>query len=574
MYRTNQNHSFSIQIFLLLFSLLLVLTGCGKNTTAATAVSQTSSEEAAKEAQEKMLTEGNVVLSRQQLTSYGKITDCSLKKDKKTLTLTLTLPDIPQSDDAFIYLFALESYEDSSSPDVYSGSSVAKAEKSTNCKFEWDYEKKRLFQQFVPTLLLNGAYVPLSLGSFITNPEMLSDNPNEYPKAYSKKGLLLDPEMLGTPLLTDLNVQHAIYNIPLSHIMGETTDEDYPTIFYDFNGVTYQFNGAAINSYDNLFTYLTNSGMLSTAIILNDWNEAYPEMIHPLARNKNSNAYYYAFNTAEEKGCLYLEAIASFLTERYSSGAHGLVSCWVIANEINQHKVWNYMNTGNLKLYAAEFEKALRIFYNAAKSNYADAKVYFSIDHYWNQEEQDNYKYFNGKELIEAINTIACEKGNYDWGLAIHPYPDPMTRVNYWSQTYDKTIDAPLLTLMNLSTTTDFLKQEEYLDRSGNVRSITVTELGFSSASGEKLQAAAFAYCYFIIDANPYIEAFIMNRQTDSLLEIKEGLAFGIYEPDHTPKFILDIFKYIDTEQAEDYIGFMLNILGADSLEEALSWAQ
>lgn len=572
MHRTNQHHSFSIQIFLLLFTLLLLFTGCGKNTTAATAASRTSSDEA--EAQEKVLTEGNVILSRQQLASYGKITDCSLKKDKKTLTLSLTLPDIPKSDDAFIYLFALESYEDSSSVDVYNDSSVAKTKKSTSCKLEWDYEKSQLFQQFVPTLLLNGEYVPLSSGSFITNPEMLSDNSNEYPEAHSKKGLLLDPEMLGTPLLTDLNVQHAIYNIPLSHIMGETTDENYPTIFYDFNGVTYQFNGAAINSYDNLFTYLTNSGMLSTAIVLNDWNEAYPEMIHPLARNKNSNAYYYAFNTAEEKGCLSLEAIASFLTERYSSGAHGLVSCWVVANEINQHKVWNYMNTGNLNLYAAEFEKALRIFYNAAKSNYADAKVYFSIDHYWNQEDQNNYKYFNGKELIEAINTIACEKGNYDWGLAIHPYPDPMTRVNYWSQTYDKTIDAPLLTLMNLSTTTDFLKQKEYLDRSGNIRSITVTELGFSSTSGEKLQAAAFAYCYFIIDANPYIEAFIMNRQTDSLLEIKEGLAFGIYEPDHTPKFILDIFKYIDTDQAEDYIGFMLNILGADSLEEALSWAQ
>ena len=41
-------------------------------------------------------------------------------------------------------------------------------------------------------------------------------------------------------------------------------------------------------------------------------------MIHPLSRNEDVNAYYYAFNTADEEGCQYLEAIASFLAERYS----------------------------------------------------------------------------------------------------------------------------------------------------------------------------------------------------------------------------------------------------------------
>lgn len=127
---------------------------------------------------------------------------------------------------------------------------------------------------------------------------------------------------------------------------------------------------------------------------------------------------------------------------------------------------------------------------------------------------------------------------------------------------------------MNLNVVTDFLKQREYLDRSGNVRSITITELGFSSSSGEKLQAAAFAYGYYIIDANPYIEAFIMNRQTDALEEVKQGLSFGIYETDHSAKYILDVFKYIDTDRADEYMDFMLNILGADSLEEALEWAQ
>ena len=403
---------------------------------------------------------------------------------------------------------------------------------------------------------------------------MLADTVENAPQPKSKKGLLLDPQMLGTPLLTDLGVQYAIYNIPLSHIMGETTDKTFPTISYEYQDNTYIFNGAAINGYDYLFSYLTDLGINSTAIILNDWNDAYPQLIHPLSRNKESGAYYYAFNTADMEGCLYLEAIASFLTERYSGKEHGLVSNWVIANEINQYQVWNYMDTDDIMVYAAEFEKALRIFYYAAKSNYADANVYFSIDHDWNSNRGNDEKYFNAKEVVTAVNEMAGQKGNYYWGLAIHPYPNPLTKVNYWTENYDKTPDAPVLTLMNLSTVTDFLSQEEYLDRNGNVRSITVTELGFTSASGEKLQAAAFAYCYYIIEDNPYVDAFIMNRQTDALEEVKQGLSFGIYEMDQTPKYICDVYKYIDTDEGREYTKFMLNILGAGSLEEALSWAK
>lgn len=558
---------------MILCSLLILLSGCGKKEPAISDRTLQKLEKTEEEIEQE-LTEGNVTMSRRQLALYGKVTDCSLQSDKETLSLTLVMPDIPKSDDAMIYLFALGTYEDGAFEDGIKREPVASERKATECTLKWNYEEAYLFKQFVPALLLDGQYMPLAVGTCISNPEALADTVENCPQPKSKKGLLLDPQMLETSMLTDLGVQYAIYNIPLSIIMGETTDQTFPTISYEYQGKTYLFNGAAINGYDYLFSYLTSQGMNSTAIILNDWNEVYPELIHPLAADKESGAYYYAMNTTDEAGCRCLEAIASFLTERYSGKDHGLVSNWVVANEINQYKTWNYMDTNDITLYAAEFEKALRIFYYAAKSHYADAKVYFSIDHDWNSNKGFNKDYFNAKEIVAAVNEIALQRGNYDWGLAIHPYPNPLTRVNYWTETYDKTPEAPVLTLMNLSTVTDFLSQEEYLDRNGEVRSITVTELGFTSASGEKLQAAAFAYCYYIIEANPYVDAFIMNRQTDALEEVRQGLSFGIYEMDQTPKYIRNVYKYIDTDQAQEYTDFMLNILGAESLEEALSWAQ
>ena len=561
-----------------LFILAIILTlgiaffpaGCGSKITPVTTENPMQEEMRIDEE----LTEGNVILSGLQLSSYGSITDCHLEEDKETVSLTLSMPDIPKSDDSMIYLFAFEIYEECTFSDGFNRESIASAKKSTDSELQWPYESGQLFQQFVPALLLDGKYVPISTSICISNPEMLADDSVSVPRPESKKGLLLDPQMLDTPLLTDLDVKYAIYNIPLSHILGETSNADLPTITYEYKGKEYKFNGASIKGYDNLFKYLTDSGMNSTAIVLNDWNDAYPELIHPMARNKEAGAYYYALNTSDKEGCDYIEAIASFLTERYSGKEYGLVSNWVIANEINQYRIWNYMDTDDINLYCTEFEKAMRIFYNAAKSNYADANVYFSIDHDWNNNDGKNEDHFNAKEVVEKINDIAQQRGNYNWGLAIHPYPDPLTKVNYWTETYDKTEDAPILTMMNLSTVTDVLKKEEYLDRSGDVRSITVTELGFSSASGEKLQAAAFAYCYFIIEANPYVDAFIMNRQTDAMEEVRQGLAFGIYDLDQSPKYIFDTFKYIDTDEAQEHTEFMLNILGADSLEEALSWAQ
>lgn len=514
----------------------------------------------------------SISLTKKELQDYASVHSCFYNPAHGTLNLTLSLPCLPESDDQKIYLFAIELYDED--PDFSSLKPLTSTAKAAFCLLECPFEEAQLYQEFVPAVLLNGSYVPLASGICIDNPDALAGNQHDYPEYDTKKGLLLDPVLLGTPLLTELGVKHAIYNIPLSLIMGETTDEAFPTITYEFRGNTYYFNGAVIDSYDNLFTYLSNIGMISTAIVLNDWDDSNPDMIHPLARNRKSGAYYYAFNTAEEEGCQHLEAIASFLAKRYSSGKHGLVSGWVIANEINQSSIWNYMDTKDLDYYAAEFEKSLRIFYNAVKSNYAGARVYFSIDHDWNSNPDHKKKYFNSKELLTAVNKAALKRGNYDWNVAIHPYPEPLTRVNFWSESNDKSEAASTLTMMNLNVITDFLGQEEFLDTHGNMRHLSVTELGFSSTSGEKLQAAAFAYCYYILDANPYIDTFFMNRQTDASVEVKQGLAFGLYEYDHSDKFITDVFKYIDTDKAKDYTDFMLNILNANSLEEALSWAQ
>ena len=515
---------------------------------------------------------GETSLSLEELSEYAMDVSLIYDAEQRKLRCSLEMPLIPGSDDAYLYLFQAESWQEDG--DVLAGEPVTRGRKAREWETAFPYRDSYLFKRFIPALRIDGNYVQVGKSVYLLNPEALAENQDPYPELGSKKGILLDPTMVGTPELTDLNVKHAIYNIPLSHIMGETADPTFPTITYTYRGRNYAFNGAAVNGYDGLFKYLSDQGMTATAVVLNDWNDAFAELVHPEARNQESGAYYYMFNASEAEGARTLEAVASFLAQRYSDGEHGMVHSWVIANEINQNRVWNYMNTKDVYHYAAEFEKSFRIFYQAVKSRYANARVYFSIDHAWNSNEGDNSSFFNGRDVLEAFNEAALQHGNYDWGIAIHPYPEPLTRVNYWSQEYDKSRDASHLSIMNLNVLTDMLSEETYLDRSGDIRSVTITELGFSSGSGERLQAAAFAYCYYIVEDNPHVDAFLMNRQTDAPEEVLAGMAFGVYEYDHTGKYIKDIFRDIDTDRAGEYTEFILNILGADSLEEALSWAR
>lgn len=186
------------------------------------------------------LTRGDVHVDEEKLADYASGFALVYEDEAGQMIYSLEMPQIPESDDAYLYLFALECYEDETK---LIGEPAASGLKGTNCEISFIYEKEYLFEQFIPALLIDGKYVSVGSGIYLSNPDALAYNKAEYPELNSKKGLLLDPTMLGTEELTDLGVKHAIYNIPLSIIMGETTDEAYPTIVYTYQGEDYYFNG-------------------------------------------------------------------------------------------------------------------------------------------------------------------------------------------------------------------------------------------------------------------------------------------------------------------------------------------
>ena len=386
---------------------------------------------------------------------------------------------------------------------------------------------------------------------------------------------MVDPNKLRGGELSDLGVKQAAYNIMVGRIVGHTSSANYPTIYYNYQGKTYLFDGQVIAEYDIVFSRLTQLGIQTTAIILNDWNGGYLDLVHPSAR-KAGACPYYMFNASDKAGVDYLGAVATFLAERYSGTAHGQVVNWVIANEVNARKHWNYYPAVDVESYTEAYADGFRVFYNAIKSVNACAKVYMPVDQTWNRNLNDGD--YDARDILDYFNAYIKSEGNIDWDLSHHPYPVPLTHAAFWNMpsNYKRmnlvsdSVDTKMVTMQNLHVVTDYLQREEFLNPYGESRSVILSEQGFNSMSGQGVQAAAFAYAYYIAEANSHVDGFLLNRQTDSHVEIAQGMAFGINNPDGSHKQIYNVFKQIDGPNSQSATEFAKSIIGISSWSEVI----
>jgi len=511
-----------------------------------------------------------IPLTSENENTFATIDSCLIYEgDRSLVEVKGTIPGFPESDSDDIYLFALNTYE-TNLPEGAEPIDTYRIEK-TKATFEFyanlnnRQANSRLFKKFVVAAKVDGKYKIISRSRYITNPEAVAKY-NVYTPVSSIKGLLVDPNRLNTGELEDLGVKQAAYNIPFSKITGQTTSGNYPTIHYTYNGKTYAIDGQSVAEYDIVFRSLSKKGIRVTAILLNDMNYEYPELVHPQSRS-GSTAPYVMFNGTEEAGIDAMAAISTFLAERYSGNGHGTVSNWVIANEINARKQWNYMEYTDVYNYSKEYAQAFRVFYNAIKAVNASAEIYMPLDQTWNRNHNDNN--YDARDIIDNFNAIIKEKGNIDWQVAYHPYPVPLTNAAFWNTGayYKKltvdSVDTAMINMKNVHVVTDYLQREDMLMDSGEPRHVLLSEQGFTSSSGgEGVQAAAFAYAYYIAEANSQINGFLLNRQTDAPEEVAQGLAFGLNYSNGVRKKVYNVFKKIDTSESESATEFAKSILG------------
>lgn len=530
----------------------------------------------------RLLTDGvharppEVELTEENALDFAKIESCRINAETGKVDVTISTDGVAVSDDDYYYLFEEKTYETALASDDYIIEELKNVGLTFSVNLNYNTGNSRLFSKFVVAVKKDGVFMPISRPQYITNPEAIAQHNLSFDDTASKKGLLVDPEKLKGSELDDLGVKHAAYNIPLSRILGNTSNAYYPTIHYTYNGRKYSFNGQVIAEYDIVFSTLTKKGISTTAIILNDIHPGYMQLIHPKARTGGGRAPYYAFNATDEDGVEYLAAIGTFLANRYSDNSRGKVTSWVIGNEINARKEWNYIEYMDTESYVEEYAKAFRVLYNAIVSVNGNARVYISLDQQWGKNLYSS-KGYASKDILDEFNRNIKAGGNIDWGVAYHPYNYPLTSARAWStsgKAASYVLDSettPVITIKNIHVLTDYLQKEELLTDSGEVRHVTLSEMGYTSTAGQELQAASFVYAYKIIEANQYIDNMLFSRQTDAASEVADGLALGINTQGGGRKSIYNAFKYVDTDKSAEYTDFALRVIGISNWSEVIT---
>lgn len=469
--------------------------------------------------------------------------------------------------DDTLYLFEEPMYQ----KDITS-SPIAQVKKEDSFEFSVPLNnntaQSKLYSKFfVGMKFKNGTYQALSDGYFITNPEALAANQSAYPQAKSKKGLLTE-SVFGTDI-EELGLSYTNVNIIMNQLLGGGGCS------YTYNGKSYQYSSSYVAQLDQTFLLYQRNNIIVNAILLwqpdgNAHGFGYP------GANPSIGAYH-GWNVVSQEGIECVSAAIHFLGERYgrSDNAYGHIANWTVGNEVNADTSWNYTGHQSASDYAYIYTNMMRITSQAVKSSCAHARVFMSLDMYWHGVSGGSR--YDGKEMIDYVNTYMKAEGDIEWGVAFHPYGNPLTEAEWWNDNATFNENAVFISMENISVLTGYLCKNGLRNPDGSVKHVLLSEQGYTSHSFnqgnvEWKQAAALAYAYYVAEANPYIDAFIAMREIDAKPEADAGIHQGLWYNDENKAWCTfakkpawTVWKYIDTDQSFAYTDSLAPIVGLSS---------
>lgn len=481
------------------------------------------------------------------------------------------------------YILEMPAYEN----DINQAKVIAKGRFSYNKKVK--ISEDSLTSKYVVVQKNNNQYEMISNFAYIQNPEMMCHAENNIVIPKTKKGLQVSSGVLED--VPNLEPSYVFTNIFIQKVLL-FEDIDNTAITYDYKDKTYYFNRSNVEEYDEIISNFTQKGMAVIASLLSMKVDGYDVLYYPDI-SMDTDASFYAINTTNEESTEYFEAFVAFVSERYNgtNSQYGAVSKWVMGNEVNESATYNYMGEKNIEDYIDEYERTFRIAYNIIKSKNAEANLYIPFEPWWGIDS-DNLTY-GGREFISIFNKKLKEKGNINWGLAYHAYSFPLSDPKVTNDniplpdergelipdlvTKDSFYTA-MITMQNIDVLTQFMKQKDFLNEAGEVRSIILSEQGYTANSNvygkcEALQAASLLYAYYKTEMNLDLDAFIYFLQKD---DEKASLGnnyyqFGLsYLADEKieRRLAYDVFKNMDKNNSLEKLSYIKDILDINDFSE------
>jgi len=377
-----------------------------------------------------------------------------------------------------------------------------------------------------------------------------------------------------------LGVKHAALNFNLSELIDPSGYTNNP--IWELDGHEYHFKSGYLHSMDKRIKALSDPGVVVTLIVLTyqssdaDVNRI---MIDPRCVTNAPN-HLGNFNTVTAEGSRWLRATFEFCAERWSrpDQKYGHVAGYIIGNEVDSHWWWANMGRVKMEMFADDYLRTVRLAQEAIRKESSWARVYVSLDHYWNVrcESADELQAFPGRSFLDYFARRAREEGDFDWNVAFHPYPENLFEPRFWNDPSPTTnvLTTPLITFKNIELLPAYLRRPEMLHQ-GRPRRIILSEQGFHTPNGpdgETIQAAAFCYAYKKIERLDGIDAFILHRHVDNAGE--GGLLLGLRsnrprDGESQPrKKIYDCFRDADTADWQKTFQFALPVIGLETWDQ------
>ena len=421
----------------------------------------------------------------------------------------------------------------------------------------------------------------------------------------SKKGLTLEDDTT-IHVAKEMGATNTVINWNLSEMIVATEDENgnprdlskrTDLIEFESNGKTYYFKSDYVKFQDGLISAYSKAGMNVTLVVIAWAKTLTKDYPRSLMYFEQTDRQTLAFNTSNERGMEYWIAAMEFMADRYSKSANmGLIDKFIIGNEIDYTYDWYliqplYDSKGlpqraDFDVFMEEFARTLRLANLAVKKYNASSKVLVSLTHNWAESCYESYGSGRGnvrynsyapKDIVDWLVKYEGARGDFDWGLAVHPYavgtnPSNPLKTDV-AGTYGKPVTgdpdtSPWITVANLELYQLYLQRPENRYKGEEIRTVSLTETTVlsknSSASGYTTsineQAASIAQTYYRAANIPCIDQiayFQLHDQTTTTYMVGLITAAGVKKPAY------DVWKYIDTNKSFLYANKYLKYISS-----------
>lgn len=383
-----------------------------------------------------------------------------------------------------------------------------------------------------------------------------------------KKGIAMNGAVYTENSVEELGVSQMYFNIQLTDVIS-TNGTGVP---YNYNGKTYYFKNTAPNGFYYLalrIKELTQKNITVTTEILMPWTDdpKLQQLIYPTAREPGHQ--YYALNATDSEARETLAATFHYLAEFFGK-QDCFVSNWILGNEINSPEEWNYSgNNSNVKFNVTLYKQAFDLLYNAIQAKSPQSKAFICLDNNWTYNSEGA-----SMSAKDYLDEFARQAGSQKWNLAHHPYAvpysvsdDPKECVMWspWSVLHNKltyTQDSLFVCGANIEVLTDYVK-----NNFGPEHRIILSEWSMDANAGEDAQTAGMLYTYYAAERNDMIDACIYQPWVDFSGDFRK---MGLLSSDHRKREAYDIFRAMDTPQAEVYTRKYRDYLGISSWSDKI----